>query len=339
MILLPHDLIMRFADKVVPIPYSTFSERTFKDTFVEEGELFLSPTGALALPFTIDPLVMYWNRDVFSSASLALPPKLWGEFADLAVTLTEKDTRLNITKSALAFGEFTNIVNAKEILSALIFGAGNPITSRGPEGIRTVLSDKLGATLFPAQVALDFYTQFSNPAKTVYSWNRALPSSKNFFTSGDLAIYIGFASELSDIYRKNQNLNFDVAPLPQARDARVKTTYGTMQGIAILRTSPYIADAYSVAGILVSSENLALFSEVTGLPPVLRDLLANKPTNPIQVVFYNAALQARGWLDPEPMKTSAIFKDMIESLSSGRLKTSEAVRKAHSEIELLFTPS
>ena len=57
-ILLSQDLILRHGDKMAPISYATMPLRTFKDTFVEEGELFLRAEGAIAIPFAVDPLIM-----------------------------------------------------------------------------------------------------------------------------------------------------------------------------------------------------------------------------------------------------------------------------------------
>ena len=56
------------------------SERDFKNTYIEEGELYLAANGILGLPITVDPMVMYWNRDIFSSAAIAAPPSYWDEF-------------------------------------------------------------------------------------------------------------------------------------------------------------------------------------------------------------------------------------------------------------------
>src|ERR1035437_8139345 len=77
-ILIPHTLEKRYLDKVSMI--SSITERNYKDTYVQEAELYLQPNGIFALPFFVDPLVMYWNRDIFSSAGIAAPPTKWSEF-------------------------------------------------------------------------------------------------------------------------------------------------------------------------------------------------------------------------------------------------------------------
>ena len=83
-ILIPQTLIKRYLDKVYMIPFTSLSQRNFMDTYVQESELYIQPSGIFALPFYVDPLVMYWNRDMFSNVNLAKPPMKWTEFPLLA---------------------------------------------------------------------------------------------------------------------------------------------------------------------------------------------------------------------------------------------------------------
>ena len=48
MVLLPLELLSRYKDKLQLIPYGTYTERTFKDSFIQEGDLFLFPKGIIA---------------------------------------------------------------------------------------------------------------------------------------------------------------------------------------------------------------------------------------------------------------------------------------------------
>jgi ABC-type glycerol-3-phosphate transport system substrate-binding protein len=335
LILLPQDLILKHQDKIVPIPYSSYPERTFKDTFIEEGELYLTPNGILGIPFSIDPIIMYWNRSLFSSAAIATPPKFWDEFPALVEKLTTKDNALNISQSAVALGEYSNVSNAKEILSTLMFQAGNPIVQRVQGNYESLLGSQLDKTVAPAEAAVSFFTQFSNPSLAVYSWNRSLPTSRDAFVSEDLATYFGFASELPILRAKNPNLNFDVAPLPQARgDNRV--TYGSMQAMAIVRNSKYVQDAYNTAILLTGPQYLPFWTQVSGLPPVRRDLLSVKNINAVSTVMYNSALWSKGWYDPDKNATALIFQNLIESISTGRARPTSAVGRAQLELDRMF---
>lgn len=336
LLLIGHNSIIRNQDKLIEVSYQSFSQRNFKDTFIEEGELYLTSTGILGLPFSVDPLVMYWNRDIFQSAGIANPPKFWDEFFTLSPKITQRDPSSNITRSFTALGEFGNIENAKEIISAFIVQSGNPIVVGTENGLESVLDSKFDFIMAPTESAVRFYTEFSNPVKSVYSWNRSLSNSKQLFSAGDLAVYFGFASELPNIVRANPNLNFDIAVLPQLRDADTRITYGKMSAFAIPRSSKNPNNAFITANILTSANASAFYSSISGLPPARRDLLAVEQTNAISSVFYNSAIISKAWLDPDNTQTKMIFKNMIESVTSGKANLSEAVSTASAELNLLL---
>ena len=333
---LPNDLVVRHSDKVAIVAYTALTEREFKNTFIQEGEMYFTSEGILALPFSVDPLIMYWNRDLVSSAGLATPPATWSEFYELVPLITTLDKASNIIQNTVALGEFNNISHAKDILAILIMQAGNPIITSGMNGWQVVLSDAFGFSVSPAESALRFYTEFSNPAKPIYSWNKAEALSLNAFTSGKLAFYFGYASEFDIIKNKNPHLNFDIALLPQAKDSQSKITFGKMEGLAISKTSPNIATAFEAIKLLTSQKVSLKISDAIGLPSTRRDILSSKNPDPYKSIFNSAALMSRAWLDPSPRETDRIFQDMIEGVSSGRYRISETILRANSEIDRFF---
>ncbi len=269
-------------DKVLTIPFKKYSERMFRNNFIEEGELFLRKEGIMALPFSVDPMVMYWNRDIFSNEGIANPPSFWDEFFILSPRITKRDRSSSIVQSFVAFGEYRNVVHAKDILSALILQTGNPIVTFSERGgLVSTFEEKLNYLEPPVLAALRFYTEFSNPVKSVYSWNRALPDSRQSFIAGDLAIYIGFASELPELQKANPNLNFDVAKLPRSRESNRSVTFGRLSALAIPLGSRNTDAAFEVAQALSSASQVSIFAQESGLPPVRRDLLSQKPTDSI----------------------------------------------------------
>lgn len=325
--LLPQDKIIKHQNKILTIPYETFSLRDFKDYFIEGGELYLIDKGILALPFMVDPMVMYWNRDIHNRAGLTEPPRYWDSFFAFVKKVTEKDENMNILTSAVALGEYENINYAKEILTTMIMQAGNSIVVRDNEELGVVLQKGLAS-----ESSLRFYTEFSNPAKDTYSWNKSMPNSKNMFLSGDLALYFGFASELEDLKNKNPNLNFDVSFFPQTGDLKNVLNFGKMEALAISKNSKNPVGAYAVATSLIKNEALTYLYKTTGLPPVSRVILAKEPIDPYQNVFFKAALASKAFLDMDKNNTNFIFQDMVESVVSGRRKLDEAVSRADLEM-------
>src|SRR3989344_84897 len=337
-VILAAEDIMRYRNMLFLIPYQSYAERTFKDTFIEAGEIFLARDGFFALPFLVDPMVMYWNRDMFSKVSIGEPPRYWDEFFELSKKITVKDGSLNITKATLPLGEYENVKHAKDILLSLIFQAGNVNLVRADStGYKVNLLDLSGKQISPSTAALNFFTEFSNPSKVHYSWNRALPLSENMFTSGDLALYFGYASERALIRLKNPNLNFEVAAMPQSRAGERPVVYGRVKGLAVTRNTKNLSASFRIVSALTSQSAIDIFSQATNLPPVRRDLIARGPRSGSEPLFYQAALISKGCLDPSQAGSGRIFKEMIESITGGRVRTDEAIAKAQQELNLILS--
>ena len=335
--------LLRHWDKVLPFPYeTTMSKRQFKDTFIDEAEMFLSDAGIRAMPFSIDPLVLYWNRDIFAEAGFATYPKYWDEFFLLAERITQRDKANNIERAAIAFGEFDNVNHAKDIISALIMQAGGEIVGKLDDAVGTLYAglapQGFSQKVQPAQTALRFYTEFADPVKDVYSWNRSLPNSLDAFAQGKLAMYVGYASEVRDIQAKNAHLNFDVAPLPQIRagDQKRTLTFGTLYALAVPRVANNIYGATRMALFLTSPKPSQFFAEAIGTPSPRRDLLSTTPDDPLQLIFRNSALLSRAWLDPNAEETDKIFRRMVGDVTSGALRLSDTVQRANQELRVLI---
>lgn len=326
--ILSQEKILRMKNKVYAIPYDFYPARKFRDTFIEEGELYLTKNGIIGFPFSVDPLVLYFNRDIFSSVGIAVPPKFWDEFFELSQKITRRESDGDIVRSAVALGEFDNVSHAKDILSALILQSGSPIVETAEMEYHTALVPIGSGDSGVTDSALRFYTEFANPVKTTYTWNRALPSSRDAFIAGNVAMYIGYASELPELQKKNPNLNFDVASLPQVRDQARERTFGRMQAIAVARASKFVNDAFVAATLLTDPQAMKYWHEISILPPVRRDMLASPTNDAFKAVFYDGALIANAWLDPDSKQTDEIFREMVSSVTTGRSRVSDAVQRA-----------
>lgn len=335
LVILRQDQFWKNKEKLLPIPYESISTRSFEDSFIEAGEIYLQPEGIYALPLLADPLVLYYNRDLLSAAGIARPIAFWDEIYASTGNLSRRDAAGNLVKSAIALGETRNINNYKDILSLLFLQAGNPITSFAGQRLESSLLENFGMTVSPAESALEFYTQFSNPTKSFYSWSRVLPEAQTRFASGDLAYYVGFSSELRALRGKNPTLNFSVAPIPQSRVSGKTVTTGRLYAVSLSRGARNPQGVLSAALKIVSKESAAAFSGLTNLPPARRDLLSSQPSDSILPIFYRSALQSKGWIDPDSALTARIFSDMIEAVTSGRARVSEALREANQQLGAL----
>lgn len=332
--LINNDEILKNKDRIVLIPYTSLTQRDFKDTFIDQANILLTLNGYIGLPLIVDPIVLYWNKDMFSSAGIAKPPQYWDEFVVDVPLLTIKDNAGNITQSGTALGDFKNVKNAKDIISMLILQTGNNIIDQNTHEV--ILDEKTASGLSSAESAVRFFIEFSNSSKESYSWNRSLTNSSTAFTNASLAMYFGYASEINDIRTKNPHLNFDVAVVPQIRDGAIKATFGKMQTVVISKSA--LNQAAAINAVFKMAEPVALktFSDTYFLMPSLRSILSQGNADPSLAVFYKSAIQTRSWLEPNPQDTSLIFKDMIESSITGKVKISDAVRTAQAKLEKLF---
>ncbi len=339
-----HDRILKQIGKLMPIPYASFALRSFQDTFIDGAVVLATPNGELGVPLLVDPLVLYYNKDIFANFSLVQPPQLWEQIYTLAQSMTIRDKNSgNILKATIPLGASSNVLRAKEILSTLIIQAGGrPVvdiqTQPGgsPSTIRASISDSFNLPFSPGNAALLYFTEFSNPAKVFYTWNRSLSDSLSDFSAGDSAMLIGFASDYQKIKEKNPNLNFDVYFLPQSSSATRAITFGRMLVLAVSKGSQKISPAFGAIFEMMGKQSVEVLSGLLGLPPTRRDSLQTKPQNPIQAVFYSSAIQAVAWKDPDTDATRKIFYNMIDSVTSGRARVEEAVNNAQDELQALI---
>lgn len=325
-------------DKIQFIPYTSISERTFLDTFFDAGKTIMFPQGSAGIPFSYDPLVMYWNRDMFATAGIVNPPVYWDEMLTLVPKLTKIDNSQNVLQSGLAFGASSNIDHFKDILSLLILQAGSPMTVMDASGgLTTSFTRNIdGGNDRPGEAALRFFTEFSNPIKTVYSWNPAMPESKQAFLGGDLAIYFGYASEYPELRKSNPNLNFDLAVVPQSRSAKRKTGTGVMTSFVIPKLGKNQRGAFIAANLLSQKSSIQAVIKETNLPPVRRDLLSERPSDAYRAVLYDSAIIARGWLDPNPAESRRLFGIAVDEVISGKKEPGKAIGDAETAIGNLF---
>ncbi len=333
--ILSQDYAIQDSRKISPTTYEQLTETQFRNTFIEAADPFLLRTGIMAMPLVADPLVLYWNRDLFSTAGYATPPRFWDEISGISQKITKKNDEGQITKSTVSFGEYRNVTHAKDIMSLLILQAGNPIVIRTDEGgYNTVLSEQSGGARQAAESAIRFYAEFADPSKSIYSWNRALPESKSAFASGDLALYVGYASEQDDLAQLNPNLNFGVAAIPQIRSAERQVDVAKVYGIAKTRTTRNPLGAATVASRLASADASDALATNLGMASARRNVLSGKTGDGLLVS--RQAIISRAWADPDSDGTRTVFRAMIENVTSGALRLNEAILRADQELAELF---
>jgi ABC-type glycerol-3-phosphate transport system substrate-binding protein len=324
------EIFSQFQNKLYTIPYAAYSERTYRDTNIDGAQLFLNAQGVLAMPILVDPLVVYYNKDLLARERFVVSPKTWGSLTQSISLFTKKAPQGGITQSTVALGETQNINHVRDILSALFLQTGNQIVAYDTTLLRNVPMLANGTTTADA---LTFYTSFSNPTNANYSWNRSLPNSLDMFLAGKSVFYIGRASELFTIQAQNPNLNFDISEFFQPDSATRPVTYGSFIGAGVMQKAPNFTAAYAFASTLATPEAIDKLSKIFTLPPVRRDLLLVHQDNPYVAILFRAALSAFSWPDPNLASTEQIFRDMITKVTSGRTDAQTAIYEATQDLQ------
>lgn len=351
------DHAFRDASYSLHIPYEQFPSSQFQSTFLDAASPFLGNDGVVGVPFLVDPLVLFWNKDALASAGIATAPQYWDQVPGMVENLVKKSDSGIVQKGGIALGSYDNISGAKDILSTLILQAGGKITGPDSEGVfRSLLATQNGLTA--AVTALNFYTEFADPSRQDYSWSGAFPNAQAAFAAGDVAMYIGHASEFKSINAKNPNLNFAMAPLPQVRNSSNKIDTSDVYALAIARTSRNSLGALTVAYLIAAPNFVSPVSASLGMTSALRRVVeANatvaKPADETSAALQNLVSNApktqgtlldieanisKNWVDPDPDKTNQLFRDMIENTVSGELKPTEAVQRAEKQLETILNP-
>jgi ABC-type glycerol-3-phosphate transport system substrate-binding protein len=342
LIIAPHEVLLQARTKISPIPYTNFSARTFRDTFVQSGEIFFMKDGVLAVPLAIDPLILYWNRTLFENAGLIDAPKTWKEVQDDVAKLTEKDLNENILSSGIAMGTPNNVSYFKEILSLLFLQIGNPIvkidTTDANAQFLATLDD--ASTHDGVMKALSFFVSFVDPNSGVYTWNRVRPKDQDAFVGEELAMYVGFAHEIPEIRDRNPNINFDVALVPQVDGSKTKMTYGRLYGVSMVKATKNPTTAFFVASEIAKApfmkEVITQFFNTGPIAPARRDLLSQPPETLYGPTLFNSALIGRSWFDPDQKATTAIFGNMITNVIRGTESVEQVLQEANGAIGNLF---
>ncbi len=332
--ILSSDYAVKDEPKVLSIPYDQLTKVTFQSVFAESANVYLGPEGVVAIPFAIDPLVLYWNRDILAGAGYAEPPKYWDDVQQMASQITVRDISGGITRSAIALGTYRNVGNAKADLAVLLMQKGVAITARDAEGkLLSALSPRgTGGTTQPAVEALTFYTGFADPSQNYYSWNGAIQDARAAFAAGDAAIYVGYASEAIRIASMNPNLNFAMADIPQFRDAPRISTFGRVYAFAVPRVAVNQQGAFIAAQLLGTSSTTAAFAKALGIASARRDTLGQSAPG-YGTLINRMAIITRTWADPDPEQTGDLFRAMIESAVSGAASLSQAVQQGDAQMQ------
>ena len=330
--LLSHDQIFHLSDTFGEIPYENnprtgvyfaYPRGVYEERFLPATEVFQGTQGISAIPFAIDPLVLFYNKNgLIRHTDSVEPIRTWDQLNEFTSAIQKNNSA--IEHALLPFGAYGNYFEAASVLEALILQSS-------PE---TFLSQTNVASPEVSQ-SLGFYTDFSNTRHQNYTWNELLPSAFSMFASERLLFYPGFASSYETIKRINPNLALGVSDFPQlskeTQDALNTTpaTSAKIYGFAFTRAL--------LQSAVKTSQALVVMNTVTedienSQQEILRDYFANgvqvlpfalkKTVIPPEVgsywtFFTRGALIGKAWRVYNPIETEESMINAIRSIVRG----------------------
>ena len=319
LLLISHEQLVQMRPRIQPISYESYPLRDFKNNYIDGAEIFALSDGLYGMPIAVDPLVMYWNRNVLSNEGFLTAPKTWESLVNVMFpALIDRGFDRVINRSVVAMGEYGNVRNAFGIVSALLIQQGSQGVVDVDGEYRIRLRNSVAADVDPLYAAADFYTRFSRPNNSLYSWNRSFVEDRQQFIGEDLVFYFGYGSEASQIERINPNLSFDIAEMPQGESATLRRTYGRYYALVALKSSDNLNGALAVMSNLATSERSAEIARRIKMVPVYRSLVAAGSNDTIGRVTYYTAPVTFGWLNPDLQASDAYFEAAMQDINENR---------------------
>jgi multiple sugar transport system substrate-binding protein len=328
----------KHADKVKPMPEEAFNSiplmtiAEFREQFVDVAyDDLVFDDNIFALPLYMDTLALYYNKDLFNTAGIAKPPKNWDEFNESVEKLTRLDSRGNIIQAGSAIGTSQNINRSTDILSALI-QSGVQMTDRD----NSTATFSLSVNNTPVgDVALQYYTDFANPQKQLYTWNDNYNYSIDGFVQGNTAMMFNYSHQIDILRGKAPRLNFTVAPMPQISETDTKT-YANYWAVAVANSSDNYDNAWLFNSFLTSKDGMTVYLNETARPSARRDIINLQRSDVDLGVFAVQALSAKSWFQADNTAIETIFSDMIDDVNFNRASVTNALRAAENKVNILM---
>lgn len=314
--------------------------RTFSQTFAPVATQDFVRNGKIyAIPFYVDSLVLFYNQDIFARHSLVGPPKTWKEFQEYVKTITEIGPQGEIKTAGACLGTADNVNRAPDILAALMMQSGAQMVSEDKK--RATFDENRttpeGESFNPGARALQFYTDFANPQKKVYTWNAEQDYSIDAFAEGKCAMMINYSYQIPTIKKKNSRLDFSLAPLPQIEGSKTRIDYASYWAQGVNRLSEHPKEAWRFILFMAKKDNLFPYLWFAKRPTSREDLTTWQTENMSSLKAPILQLDtARSWYQPDVDAVDKIFNEIIRDVNLGTLTPLQAVHKAADKVNQIL---
>jgi ABC-type glycerol-3-phosphate transport system substrate-binding protein len=280
---------------------------------VKENEIY-------GLPLSLDTLGLFYNEDLLRYANISYPPKTWTEFNSMVKNISLLNENNSFEQSGTALGTTNNITNAVDILVLLMLQNGvdlltpnNRINFENPENQDLVME------------AINFYNDYSNPIKEVYSWNKDQDNALDAFINGQVAFFFGYPYHLKQIKsRTTDKFNLKTAPVPQISNTLRPTNFANYWLMTVSHKTKHRDAAWGFIDFATRKENVKIYLEETNKPTALKSLKDVQAQNLEIKPFVDQILTAQSWYRGESLAEAE--KAIIELVD--KIKNDNLVDKA-----------
>lgn len=286
------------------------------------------------LPLGLDALALYYNTNLLNQANIALPPQTWEEFVATIPRLTLLDADGEIVQAGAAMGAAENVPRSQDILSLLMMQSGATMTNDSGTRITFANESTTQGGYFPAERALQFYLDFSNPSKEAYTWNPDMTDALSQFTQGNLAYFFGYSYHNAQIKAAaGSSLKYNVTTMPQI-SLENRVNYANYLVEMVSNKSANSNVAWDFIKYASRQENVTSYLDVTGRPTALKSLITKQLEDYQLAPFAASVLTAKSWYHGrKPDNAESVMHEMINWVLDGEATIKEAVEVGASQIQ------
>ena len=303
------------------------------------------------MPLYSDSLVLYYNKDLFEKTEIEELPKSWKEFNKVVKKLTILDHKDEIVQAGAALGTGKNINRSSDILSLLIMqGGGSVIDDNGEADINKEIEvNTINGTekRTPGKRGIEFYTEFANPKKEIYSWNSDQENSIKAFAQGKVAMIIGYNYYVKNLLAINSDLNYGISRMPQLENSTPinfsNVAIPVVSNLNNCKVEPVeLSDevdcakiSWSFLSFAAEKENSKQYLDLTGKVAARKDLIQKQIESGGGISIFASQVESSRSYNKFDDRIDNILVNMIDEINLDREEIDKIVDKAVGEIENL----
>jgi ABC-type glycerol-3-phosphate transport system substrate-binding protein len=310
-----------------PLPSTVMDQTTYSETFYPTASQdFTAKDGNIyALPWEIDGLALFYNKQLLNQAGYTTPPSDWDSFIDAAQEMTVKNSFGQITTSGAAIGTANNIKHSADILSYLMLLNNVDIIDSTYTSVNLTSSN--------AVTAMSVYTQFSQGDDAI--WTSDLRDDLEMFYEGKLAMMFAPSWRAFDIIQSAPSIEFGIAPTPQLSN-NAPVYYSMYWGDAVSSTCEHPEVAWDFINFLVENQE-RIFSASSkirafGEPYSLVVLNSSLENNPYLQAYAKMAPNMKSWGMGDQSFVEMILNNAITEVIQDQKDIEITLRNAEQDI-------